>query len=62
MQTTLSQISGEELLLMRIFGDGAAAEAVERELDRRAIEGPPAGQTRRDFAPARSHGGRRTAA
>ena len=37
---SLNHLSGEKLLLVRIFGDDKVKVAVERELDRRALLGP----------------------
>ena len=37
---SLHHLSGEKLLLVRIFGDDKVKVAVEHELDRRALSGP----------------------
>ena len=37
---SLNHLSGEKLLLVRIFGDDKVKVAVECELDRRALLGP----------------------
>ena len=39
MLTNLKQMTGEQLLLVRIFGGEKAQGSVDRELDRRAIVG-----------------------
>ena len=41
MTLELETLSGEELLLLSIFGGAEVHAAVERELDRRAVHGPP---------------------
>ncbi|MHC4983921.1 MAG: hypothetical protein ACYTF6_12245 [Planctomycetota bacterium] len=41
MTVELRTLTGEELLLLSIVGGPAVHAAVERELDRRALEGPP---------------------
>ena len=51
MHTQLRDVSGEQLLLIRIFGGPETAAAVERELDRRALFGPGGAQRRRTWRP-----------
>ncbi len=41
METKLRDMTGEQLLLLKILGDAAAQAAVETELDRRALAGRP---------------------
>ena len=41
MASQLSNLSGEELLLVSVLGAAKDRAAVDRELDRRALLGPP---------------------
>jgi len=41
MTVELNTMTGEELLLLSIFGGPDVHAAVEQELDRRAVKGPP---------------------
>ena len=41
MVIDLHRLSGEELLLLRVLHGESIAAVVERELDRRAVAGPP---------------------
>ena len=41
METKLRDMTGEQLLLLRVLGDVAAQTAVEAERDRRALAGSP---------------------
>jgi len=54
MQTSLRRMSGEELLLLRVFGGPGIASQTDRELHYRALIGPFAApqQCRRGGRPA----------
>jgi hypothetical protein len=41
MYASIEEMSGEELLLLTVLGGRNVAATVERELDRRALLGPP---------------------
>ena len=41
MVAELKQMSGEELLLVSVLGGSKVQDLVDRELDRRALEGGP---------------------
>jgi hypothetical protein len=43
----LQHMTGEQLLLMRILGEGPAVAIIDRELDLRALTGPPEARRRR---------------
>ncbi|HDZ20891.1 hypothetical protein LCGC14_0274610 [marine sediment metagenome] len=47
METQLRDMTGEQLLLLRVLGDGAAQTAVEGERDRRALANSPGSRWRR---------------
>ncbi len=47
METKLTDMSGEQLLLLRILGDAEVQAAVEVELDRRARQSLPGTGRRR---------------
>ena len=44
MAVRVQEMTGEELLLAKTFGEAACWEQVDQELDRRALTGPPARQ------------------
>jgi len=53
MNTKVRNMTGQQLLLLRILGDASAQTAVEAERDRRALSSAPDRGTRRlGWAPA----------
>lgn len=47
MNTTIGTVTGQQLLLMRVLGGPRAQARIEKELDHRALSGPPARRQRR---------------
>ncbi len=49
MAIDMKRMSGEELLLLSVLGGPTAHEAIDRELDTRALFGPPAKPERKAY-------------
>ena len=47
MPTRIEDMTGEELLLLRVLGGWVVEPMVESELDRRVLTGPPGRSSRR---------------
>jgi len=55
MAAELENMIGEELLLLAVLGGKDDRAAIDRELDRRALSGPPSMKARRMALRSRRH-------
>jgi len=60
-QAIMRRMTGEELLVMRIFGGQSVAAAISNELDRRATAGPPCQAKTEAYWAGRNFAGRHSA-